>query len=178
MIKEVIVVEGKDDVAAVKRAVDCEIITTDGHHFPKDLFKRIKKAQEEKGVIVLTDPDYAGEKIRKAINKAVPGVKNAFLPRDLSIKNEDIGIENAKPEDIIEALKNAKAVYESPRVEFSFQDLVEYGIVGPGSKDLRIFLGKELSIGYANGKQFLKRLNNYNIEREQLEEKILKYHGK
>ncbi|MDO5017898.1 MAG: ribonuclease M5 [Lagierella massiliensis] len=178
MIKEVIVVEGKDDITAVKKAVDCEIIATGGYHFPKDLFKRISKAQKEKGVIVLTDPDYAGEKIRKIINNRIPGVKNAYLPRELSLRDDDIGIENAKTKDILKALENAKAVHEQKREEFCFQDLINYNLTGNNSKDLRLFVGNELSIGYSNSKQFLKRLNNYNISREKLEEVILKYHGK
>ncbi|WP_300410041.1 ribonuclease M5 [Lagierella sp.] len=178
MIREVIVVEGKDDIAAVKRAVDCEIIATGGYHFPKDLFRRIKKAYEKKGVIVLTDPDYAGERIRKIINKRIPGVKNAYLPQRRAIKKDDIGIENASPKDILYALKTAKASYEKPRDEFSYQDLIDYGLTGFGSKELRVYIGEYFSIGYANGKQFLKRLNNYNIDRKLLEEAILKYHGK
>ena len=35
------------------------------------LLHRIKEAQKRKGVIVLTDPDFAGEKIRKIIAKRV-----------------------------------------------------------------------------------------------------------
>ena len=39
MIKEVIVVEGKDDVSAVKKAVKAEMITTGGFGFPKGVMK-------------------------------------------------------------------------------------------------------------------------------------------
>ncbi|QQK07985.1 ribonuclease M5 [Miniphocaeibacter halophilus] len=175
MIKEIIVVEGRDDVTAVKKACDCEIIITGGYHFPKDLFKRLKKAQKEKGLIVLTDPDYAGERIRKIINKNIKGVKNAYIEQDKTIKNGDIGIENAKPEDILNALKNAKANFEDTRDEFSFDDMVYYELTGPGSKNRREIVGNLLSIGYGNSKQFLKRLNKYNISRKELEEALLKF---
>lgn len=43
MIKETIVVEGKDDIANVKRAVDCEMICTNGLSFGKDLIEKLKK---------------------------------------------------------------------------------------------------------------------------------------
>ena len=69
MIKEVIVVEGKDDVAAVKKAVDAEMIAVGGFGINAKGISRIKEAQKRKGVIVLTDPDFAGEKIRKIIRK-------------------------------------------------------------------------------------------------------------
>lgn len=65
MIKEIIVVEGRDDVTAVKRAIDAELITTGGFGFPKGVMERIKVANERRGVIIFTDPDFAGEKIRK-----------------------------------------------------------------------------------------------------------------
>ena len=65
MIKEIIIVEGKDDVAAVKKALEAEVISTHGFGISKETFERIIKAGHEKGIIVLTDPDYAGELIRK-----------------------------------------------------------------------------------------------------------------
>ena len=82
MIKEIIVVEGRDDVTAVKRALDAELITTGGFGFPKGVMERIKAAQKRRGVIIFTDPDFAGEKIRKKIAQEVPGCKHAFLPRE------------------------------------------------------------------------------------------------
>ena len=104
MIKEIIVVEGRDDVTAVKRALDCELITTGGFGFPKGVMERIKAAQARRGVIIFTDPDFAGEKIRKKIAAEVPGCKHAFLPREEAKKDGDIGIENASPESILRAL--------------------------------------------------------------------------
>ena len=63
-----------------------------------DIF--IKAAQKRRGVIIFTDPDFAGEKIRKKIAQEVPGCKHAFLPREEAKKDGDIGIENASPESI------------------------------------------------------------------------------
>ena len=101
MIKEIIVVEGRDDVTAVKRALDAELITTGGFGFPKGVMERIKAAQKRRGVIIFTDPDFAGEKIRKKIAAEVPGCKHAFLPREEAKKDGDIGIENASPRKYI-----------------------------------------------------------------------------
>ena len=90
MIKEIIVVEGRDDVTAVKRALDAELITTGGFGFPKGVMERIKAAQKRRGVIIFTDPDFAGKKIRKKIAQEVPGCKHAFLPREEAKKDGDI----------------------------------------------------------------------------------------
>lgn len=168
MIKEVIVVEGRDDVAAVKRAVDAEVIVTGGFGFPEDLIKRIKTAAERRGVIIFTDPDYAGEKIRKIISREVKNCKHAFLPRDKATKNGDIGIENASAEDIIEALEKARVESIEPRNEFTYDDLFRYGLIGyEGASEKRDKIGRLLGIGYCNSKQFLKRLNNYGVTREE-----------
>lgn len=170
MIKEVIVVEGKDDVSALKRAIDCEVITTSGFGYPDDLIERISLANKNKGVIIFTDPDFAGEKIRNFISTRVKGCKHAFLSREKAILNDNIGIENAKPEDILQALKGARYESSEKRDEFSKADLLKNGLSGvSGSSYKRDILGKILSIGYCNSKQFLKRLNNYGISRSEFE---------
>ncbi len=45
-IKEVIVVEGRDDVTAVKRAVDAELIITQGFGIREETFELIEEAQK------------------------------------------------------------------------------------------------------------------------------------
>lgn len=173
MIKEIIVVEGKDDVAAVKKAVDAEIITTGGFGFPDDLIDRIRLASERRGVIIFTDPDYAGEKIRNIISSEVKNCKHAFLPRDKATKEGNIGIENAKSKDIIEALKNVRVESIDERAEFIKEDLIRNGLIGnSNASERRDKLGRILGIGYCNSKQFLKRLNNYGIEREEFDNAI------
>ncbi|TDX51290.1 ribonuclease M5 [Orenia marismortui] len=168
MIKEVIVVEGRDDVDAIKRAVDAEVIITQGFSLSSNVIKRIRLAQKRKGVIIFTDPDHAGKMIRRRIKKAVPGCKDAYLSQDNASKAGDIGIENASPNAIREALAKAKADHQEADQLFIKDDLVALGLIGGAeSKELRDKVGNELGIGYANGKQFLNRLNNYGITREE-----------
>jgi ribonuclease M5 len=168
LIKEVIVVEGKDDIQAVKSAVDAEVIATGGYGFSRDFLDRLKVISEKRGVIILTDPDFAGEKIRKDISKNLKNVKHAFLPRGKAMKKGDIGIENAKKEDIIEALEKARPMVTEKRTEFAQEDLIRYGLTGDEcARKRREELGKILGIGYCNSKQLLNRLNNYGITRDE-----------
>ena len=170
MIKEVIVVEGKDDISAVKKAVDAEVIATNGYGFPKGVVERIIKAQKERGIIVLTDPDYAGERIRDKITKLVGNCKHAFISKEAGLKNDDVGVENASPESIIQALEKARYEEVDKRNEFTQADMLRYDLVGMENASFRRdVLGKKLGIGYCNAKQFLNRLNNYGIEREEFE---------
>jgi ribonuclease M5 len=175
MIKEVIVVEGRDDITAVKRAVDAEIIAVGGFGINARVIDRIKEAQKRQGVIVLTDPDHAGEKIRRIISKRVPNIKHAYITQKEGTKDGDIGVENASPETIVRALELAKCELKEKRDEFNFQDLVFFKLSGDNkAKERREAVGRELGIGYCNSTQFITRLNNYGISREEFIEALKK----
>lgn len=178
-IKEVIVVEGIKDEIAVKRGVDAEVIYVSGFGLTKKTLKLIQNAQEKCGVILLMDSDSAGERIRKSISDKVKGVKHAYIPRSKSTKNGDIGVENAKPEAIIEAIKNSKCILEEKREEFTMKDLILNNLVNTEESSLRREkIGDILGIGYSNGKKFLARLNGFNISREQFENALEKLQEK
>lgn len=173
MIKEIIVVEGKSDISAVKRAVDAQVIATSGLGLNENIMNVIKKASKNRGIIILTDPDYPGKKIRYMLSAEIENCKHAFIPRSKANKNGDIGVENASPKDIREALKNAKAEISENRQEFNNNDMIYYQLVGnENASKRRAALGDELGIGYCSAKQFLKRINSFGISREELEEAI------
>jgi ribonuclease M5 len=175
MLKETIVVEGKNDVAAVRRAVDADIIITSGFGINKDILERIRTAQEKNGVIVLTDPDFMGEKIRKIISDRVKGVKHAFLSKEEAESEGDVGVENARPDSILKALSMAKFELEEVQNTFTRSDLIYYGLTGSDNAAvLRSRLGSALGIGYGNSKQFINRLNKYGISRDELEKALSK----
>lgn len=174
-IKEVIVVEGRDDETAVKKAVKAEIIITHGFGIKKSTFDRIKVAQERCGVIVLTDPDHAGEQIRTRINKAIKGCKHAYIPRELATLGDNIGVENASVESILEALNKAHAESTDYVETFTKKDLLKYDlIIAQNASERRDDLGQILGIGYGNAKTFLRRLNAFSITREEFEAGISK----
>ena len=168
MIKEVIVVEGRDDVAAVKAALDCEVIATNGFGYGKALIKTLKSLQERRGLIILTDPDFGGERIRKDLSRHIPECKHAFLPQGKALKKGDIGVENATPEDIREAIKKSRPNKVDKVETFEREDILLFNLSGgPGSSERREKLGMILGIGYCNGKQILNRLNHLGVTREE-----------
>ncbi|KMU98136.1 DNA primase, partial [Acinetobacter sp. VT 511] len=124
------------------------------------ILKRIALAQERRGVIVLTDPDHAGERIRKIIANKVPGCKHAFIPEADATRKGDIGVENASPEAIRHALARVHTSYEGAPSLIDWEDLIAAGlIVHPQAAARRMEMGNLLGIGYCNGKQFHKRLS-------------------
>ncbi|MBF9015760.1 MULTISPECIES: ribonuclease M5 [unclassified Oceanispirochaeta] len=173
-IQELIVVEGVDDVDAVKKAVQAEVLPVHGFAVKsKKTLDKIRFASERVGVIILTDPDHAGETIRDTIEKAVPKVKHAYISRKEGTKKDNIGVENATPEAIRAALEKARFKMVEELETFNLEDMDYYGLSGTaGSKEKRQDLGQILHIGYGNTKQFLARLNHFGISRKELEEAI------
>lgn len=173
-INEVLVVEGRDDTAAVKQAADCMIIETHGFGIRRQTWELIEKAYKAKGIIILTDPDFSGEEIRRKLTEKFPNAKQAFLDRKSATKKGDVGIENAAPEAIIEALKKAHCTTLSAATEnFTEEDIFAARLAGDSeAKERREKLGKILGIGYGNAKAFLGKLNKFDISKEEFYEAL------
>ncbi len=190
-IAEIIVVEGRDDTAAIRQAVDAVTIETHGFGIREETWDMIETAYRTKGIIVFTDPDTAGEQIRRRILERFPDAQEAFLDQSQAEKDGDIGIENASPEAIRQALAKAhgpaggtvpaKACGTAGHVPteacgtaggeaFTTADLFNWGLDGvAGAAKRRRELGQRLGIGKATAKTFLQRLNRFGISREEIE---------
>ena len=184
-IKETIIVEGRDDTAAIAQSVDAVTIETHGYGIRPSTWDVIDKAYETTGIIIFTDPDTAGEQIRRRLAERYPNAMHAFLDRSLAEKDGDIGIENASPQSIRDALAKAHrpvtdqtageeadpdARHDAPAAAFTRDDLFRWGLDGvPGAARRRQEVGDRLGIGMASSKTFLRRLNHFGISREEIE---------
>ena len=168
MIKELIVVEGKNDAHAVRQALgEVDIIWTEGYGLTKKKLEYIAEMANRQGVIVFTDPDTVGEQIRNRIRAYVPKAKHTYLTRKAATKQGDIGVENATPHEIRRAFAHIQQEQEIPRETFTIEDLVSVGLAGATcAGEFRIALGRKLGIGDTNAKQFLHRLNRFGISRQ------------
>jgi ribonuclease M5 len=174
-IKEIIVVEGKDDTTAINRAVEADTIETNGSALNEETIEKIRLANRVRGVIVFTDPDFPGEKIRSEISRQIPGCKHAFLEKEEARgkPGSSLGVEHASPGAIRKALWAAQWMNEEAPEEITQEDLLAAGLVGgQGSSSKRERLGKLLKIGYTNGKQLHKRLKMFQISRQQFTEAL------
>lgn len=175
-IEEIIVVEGKDDTRRLQEVLDVDTIETIGSAINDEILDQISHAQETRGVIVFTDPDFSGEKIRKTIMEVVPDAKHAFLSRGQAAPSRSkgsLGVEHASDEAILEALRKVvtptSALEAVAEPEIPRQTLMEYGLIaGTGAKIRREKLGDLLRIGYTNSKQLEKRLKMFRITEAEL----------
>ncbi|AIG65165.1 ribonuclease M5 [Weissella tructae] len=177
MIKEVIVVEGKADTQAIRRVVDAETIETNGSALSEETQRLIKQAAQTRGIIVFTDPDFNGERLRKIITNIVPDAKHAFLTKDEAgrqIKHHSLGIEYATDDTLIHALSELSTVAaETYQSDITKADLMRLGLLaGPAAAQNRQAIAEALNLGYVNGKQLLKRLEMFGITYAELEQTL------
>ena len=163
-VKEVIVVEGRYDVNALKQIVDATVVATDGFQIFKDKEKQgmLRSLASRRGLIVLTDSDGAGGVIRGFLCGIVPPeqVKNAYIPdvagkekrKSSPSKEGKLGVEGMDPEVLLAALRNAGATMEdapAPRrgAAITKADLYRLGLSGgAGSAEKRKRLQKHLAL--------------------------------
>lgn len=173
-IQEVIVVEGKKDTLRLNQVVIADTIETIGSSVSEDVLMRIELAQEKRGVIIFTDPDFSGEKIRKKVAEVVPQAKHAFISREEGKPNfkGSLGVEHASEDAILHALKNVMTpMIGEENNDFPIDCLIKYNLLGGDlAKKRREQLGDMLGIGYTNGKQLKKRLKLFSISLDEFEQ--------
>ena len=168
-IKELIVVEGRHDSQRLKQYFDCDTIETSGTGISREILEQIRKAQETRGVILFTDPDSPGNRIRNLINKEISGCKNAFVQKEDARTERKVGVEHAEEAILKEALANCVTYTERPQETITAQDMYELGLTGQeNSAELRRKAGRLLHIGFGTAKTMRSRLNCLQITKEEL----------
>lgn len=170
-IKEVIVVEGKNDTNVLQSYLECDTIETHGTSMGEEVFHQVELAKKTRGVIIFTDPDHPGEKIRNAINQRVPGCKNAFIDVHKAKTPKKVGVEHANKQDILEALQHLMTYDEHHQDTLSFEEYIDLGFQGRiDSAKKREVIARALFLGKPNAKTLFKRLNMLQMTKDMVEE--------
>lgn len=171
-ISEIIVVEGLHDKQAVERAVEAEVWYVGGDRVAYGTVEALQRAAEHRGVIVFTDPDGPGERIRSRLSAAIPTAKHAFLERRdaMASARVSLGVEHAQVTAIVQALAAARPTHLAKQScgepIFTMADLHAAGLVDTQQAVARRkAVGRELRIGYGNAKAFLRKLNTLGVTR-------------
>lgn len=163
-VKEIIIVEGVHDSQKLKTYVDCDTLETGGTKLTKERLALIALLQKKRGVIIFTDPDVPGERIRSWINEAVPGCKNAFIEKRKARTKRKVGVEHACGADIIESLRHVITYQEKQPETLRWEVFMRMGFSGgKDSRHRREILGNALFVGACNAKTLWKRLNMLGI---------------
>ena len=172
MFKEVIIVEGRDDTRRLREVYGTiDTFETGGSALDAAKLAQIRQLQQSRGVIIFTDPDYPGQKIRQEISQEIPECKHAYLKKEEARpkSGKGLGVEHASADVIRDALQNAMTPAKNQTEHISQAFLLKHDLVAhPLSKAKRETLAERLGIGYVNGKQLRHRLNMFGITEEQV----------
>ncbi|MGN0621952.1 MAG: toprim domain-containing protein [Porcipelethomonas sp.] len=183
-LKQAIIVEGKYDKIKLSSIVDAVIIPTNGFGIFRDKEKLalIKFYAETTGIIILTDSDSAGFKIRNHIKGTVRNGKitNVYIPdvmgkekrKEKPSAEGKLGVEGIDKQLILEAFEKAGITAdEAPSgPKLTKSDLYEFGLTGgANSTALRKHLLEYLGLpSLLTSNALLEVLNNM-MDREELE---------
>lgn len=178
-ITQPIIVEGKYDKIKLSGFIDGIIIETDGFRIFADKEKQafIRHLAKTKGIIILTDSDAAGFKIRNYIkNIAADGkVTNVYIPdiygkekrKAQPSKEGKLGVEGVSEQIITEAMEKAGVTHEHTPNEnkrlITTADLFSFGFTGcENAKENKYKLLRFFGLpSRMSNAQLLKLLNSF-----------------
>ncbi len=144
-IEQAVIVEGKYDKIKLSSILDAVIITTNGFSVMKNKEKLeiIRFYAQNKGIIILTDSDSAGFKIRNYLKGAIKNGKiiNVYVPdifgkekrKVAPSKEGKLGVEGIDKEIILDAFKKAGVISydkDADNDPITRIDLYECGLSG------------------------------------------------
>lgn len=157
-IKETVIVEGKYDKIKLSSILDAVILETGGFSIfnDRERLELIRRMAEKTGVLILTDSDAAGFKIRHFLGGALPKgtVRHAYIPdlygkeprKTQASKEGKLGVEGMPKEAILGALERAGVLCEQPPEpvrRITKTDFYEDGL--SGGADSRVLRAKLLA---------------------------------
>jgi len=155
-IKETIVVEGKFDKEQLKKITDASIICTGGFslYTNKNIINSIRTMAQKTGVIILTDSDGAGFRIRNYIKQCVGNrgtVKHAYIP---SVS----GKERRKDTPGKEGLLGVEGISEEVLEKILRETAQEVELCEQGQKITKAVLYDDGLSGRADSEEFRRKL--------------------
>lgn len=191
-INEAIIVEGKYDKSKLASLVDAVIIVTNGFGIFKDREKLelIRYYARKTGIIIMTDSDSAGQKIRGYIKGAVHDgrIINVYIPdvfgkekrKEKPSAEGKLGVEGISSKQIAEAFERA-GITSSERTfksDITPLTLYELGLSGgENSRELRKSLQKSLDLPELMSASSLTEVLNTMMTAEELAERTAALKG-
>ena len=185
-VKQIIVVEGKYDAIKLDSIVDGLIIPVHGFSIFKDTEKKqlLKMLGEKNGIILLTDSDAAGFKIRNYIqnicrkaeitNVYIPQVQGKESRKAVPSKEGTLGVEGINKETLLKCFADAgitaEGVADVHKSDMTYLDLYELGLSGTdNASENREKVCKALNIPTKLSKKSFLEVLNRMTDKKQLE---------
>lgn len=171
------VVEGITDIQFLSTFIQAEFIITNGSEIPLKTIEYIQTVlKTHRQVIVLTDPDAPGQRIRSILDSQVEGLSHVFIQKKDAIRKNKVGVAQSTPSVILEALSHVMLQNSKLDSTLTNEDLLALNLVGTKDATLRRdFISRHFHIGHTNAKTLLRRLNNLSISFKGLKEALNSY---
>lgn len=190
-VKEVIIVEGLYDKIKLSGFIESPVLAVGGFKIfsDKDTQKAVRTLAERTGIVILTDSDSAGLKIRAFIKQLTRGfeVFDAYIPeicgkerrKTVGGKEGLLGVEGMSEDVIVDAIKKSGALFcgdrreKRAKTQVAKADLYALGLSGrEDSQKLRKRLLKELELPSKLSSNMLLAVINRLLTREELSELV------
>lgn len=186
-VKEAIIVEGKYDQIKLSGFLDAVIVAVNGFtiYKNKETLSGIKMLAKNTGIVILTDSDSAGFRIRSFIKQAVADgiVLNAYVPdifgkekrKNQPSKEGLLGVEGISEDIILKALADAGCEIDGEKTDIKSNikksDLYILGLSGTSnSAQKRLRLLQSLNLPTKISSNMLVTALNRLMSRKQLEQ--------
>ena len=172
-LNELIVVEGKTDIDFLSSFIEADFYSVNGSAIYSKDISFLKEIEKNRPIIILTDPDFPGKKIREILNSNLTNVYNAYVRKEFAIKNHKVGVAESTINEVLLALNNLKKFETNVNSDLTMNDLYELNLNGSkNSKQLRRTICDYLHIEYLNATQLLKKLKMLGLNKNDLMEII------
>ncbi len=176
-----VIVEGKYDKLRLENIIDGKIIAVGGFGIYKDkALRQTIKSLSQNGVIIVTDSDRAGYKIRVFLTELLEGrdVINVFVPQIAGVERRKsapsaegyLGVEGVPDSELRDCLERF-CTGGSKREEITAADLYERGLCGcPGAAARKNALLEKLGVQHGLSNRFLLRILNERYTKSEFED--------
>ena len=168
-LNRILVVEGKEDASYLSNYIESEIVVVNGYELSSATISYLKN----KPVILLLDPDIAGEEIRNKLNLVLNDTVNVFVDIKKCTKGAKNGVAECEIDEVLGKLSEFCRDFAAKQPDFSTADLYSLGL--SNDKKMRKFVCEKLNLGDCNFKIMQKRLILNNIKLKQVCEIIEEY---
>ncbi|UZQ29605.1 MAG: ribonuclease M5 [Spiroplasma phoeniceum] len=161
-----VIVEGKTDSTKLKSIFpNIKTIETSGSGITKEKLELIKKISLNNKVIIFTDPDYPGQKLRQIISGYLENnCLHAFIGKNDATKGKKVGIAEASEDAIKNSINNLISFSNQPVDNLQWSDYINL----VDSKVKREKIIKYYNLMPTNNKTTFKWLNYMNVKKKDL----------
>ena len=164
-IKGVIVVEGSSDASFLSSIVNAHIFVTNGLDLSKEKMNFLKEVSKVNDLIILTDLDLAGNRIRDKIRNKIDNAYAVFIQAKSRKNYKKNGIAELEIRHVLEALESYMT--DEPLFDEDY-DLVSLISLSNNPKEKKQEIVKRFNLVNGNNKYLESQLKMLKISKEEL----------